>query len=631
MGSGHLSANVRTIETAYPLLRGSILQHEPEYEESRAANSIPSFHYGTAGFRCAADQLKTVMHRMGMLAALRSRVLGGLVTGLVVTASHNTAPDNGVKLVDPNGGMLDSSWEYFAEDLANAASSDGVLEALANIYLELELNQPGATGAQKDNVVCGVDDAQVFVARDTRPSGEYLAELALAGIRSLNAQATDFGIMTTPQLHHCVWAHNRATSVPERWKSEAGYYEMLAEGFSDLIEARTESSGSRTSSYWMGQKDSSKSGIGFPLIVDGACGVGGMKLVKLLDRIKSRCKKFEIEIRNMPSVEHPEDLNKGCGAEHAQKLQLPPHGFSNENTKLHWCCSLDGDADRLVYHFFSPDGQWHLLDGDRIAVLLASFIGEELVQLPPGFANKVCVVQTAYANGSSTAYLKEKGLEVELAKTGVKYLHPKAAVHDVGAYFEANGHGTVLFKECFQTMLSEAVARLGHKGGDENSNSEDRKNPTREEIALRRLAAFCKLANQAVGDALSDLLLVEAVLLLRGWDVVDWLSMYNDLPSCQAKLVVRDRMALRCAGEGECDETRLAEPPALQAEIDAAVAALGSHMQPRCFVRASGTEDLVRVYAEAATQAAANGLALSALQAVHKHAGGVSSPPVAIR
>ncbi len=32
-------------------------------------------------------------------------------------------------------------------------------------------------------------------------------------------------------------------------------------------------------------------------------------------------------------------------------------------------------------------------------------------------------------------------------------------------------------------MLSEAVARLGHKGGDENSNSEDRKNPTREEVS----------------------------------------------------------------------------------------------------------------------------------------------------
>lgn len=35
----------------------------------------------------------------------------GAATGLVVTASHNPAPDNGVKLVEPSGYMLQQSWE----------------------------------------------------------------------------------------------------------------------------------------------------------------------------------------------------------------------------------------------------------------------------------------------------------------------------------------------------------------------------------------------------------------------------------------------------------------------------------------------------------------------------------------
>ena len=35
----------------------------------------------------------------------------GAVTGLVVTASHNPVEDNGVKLVDPTGYMLEQTWE----------------------------------------------------------------------------------------------------------------------------------------------------------------------------------------------------------------------------------------------------------------------------------------------------------------------------------------------------------------------------------------------------------------------------------------------------------------------------------------------------------------------------------------
>lgn len=35
------------------------------------------------------------------------------------------------------------------------------------------------------------------------------------------------------------------------------------------------------------------------------------------------------------------------------------------------CVSVDGDADRIVYFFTDENNQFHLLDGDRIATLLA--------------------------------------------------------------------------------------------------------------------------------------------------------------------------------------------------------------------------------------------------------------------
>lgn len=71
------------------------------------------------------------------------------------------------------------------------------------------------------------------------------------------------------------------------------------------------------------------------------------------------------------------------------------------------------------------------------------------------------------------------------------------------------------------------------------------------------------------------------------------------------------------------------QPPAcvsagLQDAIDAAAA---KYPQGRAFARPSGTEDAVRVYAEAETQAAADSLAREVAHLVYDKAGGVGNRP----
>lgn len=167
----------------------------------------------------------------------------------------------------------------------------------------------------------------------------------------------------------------------------------------------------------------------------------------------------------------------------------------------------------------------------------------------------------------------------------------------MGVYFEANGHGTVLFHPDFLAALRGMPT--------------DGLSPPAA-AARRRLLAAAQLINQAIGDALSDALFVEAVLALKGWSVVEWDGVYADLPSRQSKMAVPDRSAVVTTP----DETRVVSPAPLQDAIDAAAARVPSG---RAFVRPSGTEDVVRLYAEAATEAAAAELASAVAAAVSAH------------
>ncbi|XP_063580958.1 phosphoacetylglucosamine mutase isoform X2 [Pongo abelii] len=483
--------------------------------------------YGTAGFRTKAEHLDHVMFRMGLLAVLRSKQTKSTI-GVMVTASHNPEEDNGVKLVDPLGEMLAPSWEEHATCLANAEEQD-----MQRVLIDI--SEKEAVNLQQD--------AFVVIGRDTRPSSEKLSQSVIDGVTVLGGQFHDYGLLTTPQLHYMVYCRNTGGRYGKA--TIEGYYQKLSKAFVELT------------------KQASCSGDEYrSLKVDCANGIGALKLREMEHYFSQG---LSVQLFNDGSKGK---LNHLCGADFVKSHQKPPQGMEIKSNER--CCSFDGDADRIVYYYHDADGHFHLIDGDKIATLISSFLKELLVEI--GESLNIGVVQTAYANGSSTRYLEE------------------------------------VMKALFSTAVEMKIKQSAEQ-------LEDKKRK-----AAKMLENIIDLFNQAAGDAISDMLVIEAILALKGLTVQQWDALYTDLPNRQLKVQVADRRVISTTNA----ERQAVTPPGLQEAINDLVK---KYKLSRAFVRPSGTEDVVRVYAEADSQESADHLAHEVSLAVFQLAGGIGERP----
>jgi phosphoacetylglucosamine mutase len=97
------------------------------------------------------------------------------------------------------------------------------------------------------------------------------------------------------------------------------------------------------------------------------------------------------------------------------------------------------------------------------------------------------------------------------------------------------------------------------------------------------------------------MLMVEAILISSGSNFARWNASYTDLYNRQEKVKVKNRTKFVPINA----DTELLEPAGMQQKIVQIV----EKYNGRSFVRPSGTEDVVRVYAEAATPEATRQLA----------------------
>ena len=305
--------------------------------------------------------------------------------------------------------------------------------------------------------------------------------------------------------------------------------------------------------------------------MDCANGVGSTVMEEMIG-LAGFSERLQITMINFDKS--PAKLNDECGAEHVQKAQTFPTGWSKEAFGGKKCISFDGDADRQIYFYGDHEGKFFLIDGDKQFALIMMYIKGLLAKLNLEDKLSHILVQTAYCNSRVTDFLNKNNIKNQLVKTGVKYAHPVVKHYDIGANNEPNGHGTVAYNV---ERLNEVL---------EGNNS----------LEAQKLRNILELSNVVVGDSIANLLIIEAILYDLDLSVEQFASIYKENPSKLSKCQVKDRGIFKTNE----DETRLLQPQELQDHIDAAVASV---TEGKAFVRASGTEDVVRIYAEAKTVA----------------------------
>lgn len=353
-----------------------------------------TYSYGTAGFRLDGVDTVTVCTRACLMAWLFS-MLYSTTMGAMVTASHNPASHNGVKIINADGNGLTPEQERMAEEIVNLSNDDFIKRCKKE--------------ANKGN------SGKILLGRDTRDNGMEIVENTIAILNMFNteyegiAEYVDLNVTTTPELHYLTKAANKG--------KDQDYKDLILSMTHDINANKKEK-----------------------VYLDTANG----SALSFYDI--ETCEKLNMEVLDMPGKINEKKINENCGSEYALENYTKYQTFP--------VAAFDGDADRLV--ILTKVGENVVpLDGDDLAVMMIETVFSDFKKYD---LNLGCVL-SYYSNGASAEYVRNLGYDCELVGAGVKNFIEAAKNYDVCVWFEPNGHGGICFSDkTIETIKSDLTA-----------------------------------------------------------------------------------------------------------------------------------------------------------------------------
>ena len=381
-----------------------------------------------------------------------------------------------------------------------------------------------------------------ILGRDTRQSGQWIAQAFAEGAALEGIQVIDLGVTSTPSLAYLVpkrqmmggvmisASHNPAEfngiklfsplgrKCPDSWERliEKRVTQILepqsqkvtlhkdAKGIKDYLE------------FLKGSLPPRISFKGLTLVVD--CSHGSLSKIA-----PALLKNLGVHVIAIGSSPDGKNINAGWGSQHPEKMQQVIR-----QKKAHGGMAFDGDADRIIL----CDETGEILDGDYVIACAARCLKEE---------NRLAgnmVVVTVMANLGLMKALRSWGVDPLITPVGDRYVSDK--LEECGGVLGGEQSGHIIFHHLLPT-----------------------------------------------GDGLQTGLQILSMLHVRK-KPLSWIrTLFSKYPQILENVRVHQKRPLE-----EC--------PEVQAEISHAVSELGD--DGRVLVRYSGTEPLLRVMMEGPSQ-----------------------------
>lgn len=295
-----------------------------------------------------------------------------------------------------------------------------------------------------------VNQPRVFVARDTRISGQMLEAALIAGLLSVGIEVYQLGVLATPGVSYLVRTENASAGVmisaSHNPAQDNGIKFFGSDGFKlndDVeleIEALLEAESDdlpRPSAQGLGRLVAYPEGIRKyeKFLISTGVDLAGMKVAidtangAAVASARNVFLDLGADISMIGETPNGLNINEQVGSTHPEKLQ---ELVVTEQAAVG--LAFDGDSDRLI----AVDEKGQLVDGDKIMFIIGKYLSEK------GQLAKNTIVTTVMSNLGFHKALDSQGINKAVTAVGDRYVVEEMRRSGYNFGGEQSGHVIIM-------------------------------------------------------------------------------------------------------------------------------------------------------------------------------------------